>query len=449
MYTVQDVRAIADQRGRLNLFKIVTPARLHIISSLDQDERAEAIHCIQKYLPKQQNGIRGPAHANSGMAAITDALLSRYERLKVIGSGGFSTVYLVRKTDTKKYMAMKVIMDGAQKKKNLAQETLILARVNHPFLIKMHCTFQTEQAVYFVMDFVNGGSLYYHLKKDHGFPEERTRFYTAEIVCGIEYLHQTGIVYRDLKPENILLSHEGHIVLTDFGLSKSQIYGDEARTTTRCGTPQYVAPEVVIGEEYTKSVDWWSLGAVLYEMMFGSSPFACEDEMEIYERIVNADYTIPETMTHNGLPTPKTASSLIMGFLEKDPAHRLSDPAKIKKHPFFKTINWKKLMSLQVTPPFVPVLEKGPADTSYVDQKLLSLKVEPSSDNTLVSSYSDFTLPDMEDDASSIPSKANIHRYHTNQQLDEALSSDDGGFDEQLHQHAEELAATENSDTHS
>eukprot|EP01125_Pyxidicula_operculata_P009119 TRINITY_DN3020_c0_g1_i3.p1 TRINITY_DN3020_c0_g1~~TRINITY_DN3020_c0_g1_i3.p1 ORF type:complete len:425 (-),score=97.44 TRINITY_DN3020_c0_g1_i3:151-1425(-) len=278
---------------------------------------------------------------------------------------------------------MKMITHGAQKQKNLAQESLILARINHPFLIKMHCSFETQFAVYFVMDFVNGGSLFYHLKKDRCFSEERARFYTAEIICGLEYLHNSGIVYRDLKPENILLNNEGHIVLTDFGLSKSDVHGQDARTTTRCGTPQYVAPEVVKGEEYSKSIDYWSLGVVLFEMLLGFSPFSHKDEMVIYEKICYEDIILPEDIS------PR-ASSLILAFLEREPKYRLSDPEKIKKHPFFKAINWKKLLCLTVKPPFLPVTV-NPSDTSYIDDKVLDIPIEPDSEASRVSSYSEFT----------------------------------------------------------
>jgi len=303
--------------------------------------------------------------------------------VKVIGTGGFSTVYLVRKQGTNKYYAMKVIREGDMKQKNMEQEIRIMARINNPFLVKLYVSFKTQKYLYFVMDFVNGGGLYYYLEKENSLDEERARFYTAEIICGLEYLHSRGIVYRDLKPENILVNHQGHIVLSDFGLSKTGLLGEEARTNTRCGTPYYVAPEIVLGEEYTKAVDFWSLGVVLYEMLFGTPPFFSEDAMEIYKKIVTNDYSIDSEAVS------EDCQDFIVQLLGEDPKQRLSDIADIKRHPFFSIFDWEKLKRQEVTPPYVPKVY-GPEDTTFFDADILSSPIEH--DDTEVSEYSDWTL---------------------------------------------------------
>lgn len=135
---------------------------------------------------------------------------------------------------------------------------MILEKLNHPFIVKLHYAFQTPEKLYFVIDFLNGGELFWHLRKEHRFSEDRTRFYAAEIVLALECLHKNGVIYRDLKPENVLLDKDGHIKLTDFGLSKTGISGDNM-SYTFCGTPEYLAPEIVKGSGHNKAVDWWSL----------------------------------------------------------------------------------------------------------------------------------------------------------------------------------------------
>jgi len=238
--------------------------------------------------------------------------------------------------------------------------------------------------LYFVMDFVNGGGLFYYLEKEDCLDEPRARFYVAEIICGLEYLHSRGIIYRDLKPENILISQHGHIVLTDFGLSKTGLVGEHARTNTRCGTPYYVAPEIILGEEYTKAVDFWSLGVVLYEMLFGVPPFYSEDAMEIYKKIVMNDYTIDSDLVS------EECQDFIESVLAEDPKNRLTDVTDIKKHPFFTGYDWEKLKRQEVNPPFIPKVT-GPDDTQFFDADVLNSPIEL--DDTEVSEYSDWTLP--------------------------------------------------------
>jgi serine/threonine protein kinase len=169
-------------------------------------------------------------------------------------------------------------------------------RLSHPFLVQLHYSFQSPDKLYFIMDYVNGGELFFHLQKDRKFSIDRVRFYGAEIAAGIEHLHSQGVIYRDLKPENLLLSAEGHIVMTDFGLSKEGLLSSDDRTATFCGTPEYLAPEILEAKGYGKAVDWWSYGTLLYEMLTGLPPFYSEDVQQMYNKIMTASLQFPEDM---------------------------------------------------------------------------------------------------------------------------------------------------------
>jgi serine/threonine protein kinase len=382
---IQNVRAIADHKGKQHVFKIGTKLGTYIVSVGSDEERSSWIAAIQAV-----NSNAGRKNAlltgvgGVGVSMIGTALVSTFEKIKVIGTGGFSTVYLVRKQgSTNKYYAMKVIKEGDMKQKNMEQEIRIMARINNPFLVKLHVSFKTQKYLYFVMDFVNGGGLYYYLEQYESLDEERSKFYTAEILCGLEYLHSRGIVYRDLKPENILINYAGHIVLTDFGLSKTGLVNKDAKTNTRCGTPYYVAPEIILGEEYTKAVDFWSLGVVLYEMLFGVPPFYSEEAMGIYKKIVMNDYTIDSDQI------TEECQNFIESLLAEDPNTRLTDVEEIKRHAFFRGYDWEKLKRQELTPPYVPKVH-GPDDTQFFDSEVLSFPIEH--DDTEVSEYSDWTL---------------------------------------------------------
>jgi len=286
-----------------------------------------------------------------------------FDLLALVGKGSFGKVMQVRKKDDGKIYAMKVLDKKHILSHNEVEHTLaekhILQQIHHPFLVNLNFSFQTEDKLYFILDYINGGELFFHLQKEKRFSEVRVIFYGAEILLALEHLHSNGIIYRDLKPENLLLTNEGHIVLTDFGLCKEGIMREEDKTVTFCGTPEYLAPEVLKGKGYGKAVDWWSYGSLLYEMLSGLPPFYSTDVQEMYKKIMSDKLKFPSSMSEN-------AKSLLEGLLQRDINQRLKDPSKIKDHPFFSSINWEDLYDKKMKPPFIPDV-KGEADTSQID----------------------------------------------------------------------------------
>ncbi|RKO96194.1 Pkinase-domain-containing protein, partial [Caulochytrium protostelioides] len=240
------------------------------------------IHLRIKYIPA--------APAAAPMQA------SDFEVLKMLGKGNFGKVLQVRKKDTGRIYAMKILIKKDVVEKREVQHTLsernVLIQATSPFLVGLKFAFQTPEKLYLVLDFMNGGELFYHLQSETAFSESRARFYTAELISAIAHLHRYNIIYRDLKPENILLDSNGHIALTDFGLCKENISADKI-TNTFCGTAEYLAPEVLLGRGYGKPVDWWSLGILFYEMTTGLPPFFSENTNMMFKKILHAEVTYP------------------------------------------------------------------------------------------------------------------------------------------------------------
>jgi len=294
-----------------------------------------------------------------------------FEMLTIIGQGSFGKVVQVRHKIAGDIYAMKIL-----NKKNIVErgevehtrtEKNILMRISHPFLMKLHYSFQTPDKLYLVMDFINGGELFFHLQSERKFSNERARFYSAEIVLGLEHLHNNGIIYRDLKPENLLLDNAGHIKMTDFGLSKEGLQDDD-RTNTFCGTPEYLAPEVLDGKEYNKAVDWWSLGTLIYEMLTGLPPFYDEDVQKMYTLKMTAELTIPDYVDDK-------AKDLMRKFLDRDPETRLQEPVEIKAHPYFKGIDWEKLFRREIPPPYKPTVSSKDS-TKMIDRAFTNMDVK-------------------------------------------------------------------------
>jgi len=294
--------------------------------------------------------------------------LEDFTLLKLIGQGGYGKVYQVQKKDTEHVYAMKVlrkkhlITTGAVEGTMLERE--VLRSVRHPFIVSLHYAFQTEAKVYLVMDYMNGGQLFYHLKEEAMFSEDLVRFYIVEIVLALEHLHQQNIIHRDLKPENILLHSDGHMSLTDFGLAKAIEEGQSARTF--CGTLEYMAPEMLKGLPYDKSADWWSVGILMYDMLTGNPPWTSPNNGALQKKILTQKLRLPSYLSSE-------ASSLIRQFLNKDAKKRLGSSKNgirdIKAHPFFKSVPWRKMLNKEIDTPFRPRIEKGIFDVSNFDEK--------------------------------------------------------------------------------
>ncbi|PHH68094.1 hypothetical protein CDD80_267 [Ophiocordyceps camponoti-rufipedis] len=295
---------------------------------------------------------------------------SDFEILKLIGKGTFGQVYQVRKRDTHRVYAMKVLQKKViVQKKEVAHtvgERNILVRTamsDSPFIVGLKFSFQTPSELYLVTDYMSGGELFWHLQKEGRFDERRAKFYIAELILAIQHLHNNDIVYRDLKPENILLDANGHIALCDFGLSKANLTKNDT-TNTFCGTTEYLAPEVLLDESgYTKMVDFWSLGVLVFEMCCGWSPFYAEDTQQMYKNIAFGKVRFPrDTLSQEG-------RNFVKGLLNRNPKHRLGatdDAEELKRHPFFGDIDWDLLAKKLITPPFKPKL-KSETDVSYFD----------------------------------------------------------------------------------
>ncbi|XP_054282176.1 ribosomal protein S6 kinase alpha-5-like isoform X2 [Macrosteles quadrilineatus] len=293
--------------------------------------------------------------------------MSCFDLLKVLGTGAYGKVFLVRKkggVDDGRLYAMKVLKKATivQKKKTTEHtktERQVLEAVRQsPFLVTLHYAFQTDAKLHLILDFVSGGELFTHLYQNERFPEYQVRIYIGEVVLALEHLHKLGIIYRDIKLENILLDSSGHIVLTDFGLSKEFLpHEKDQRAYSFCGTIEYMAPEVVHGGStgHDIAVDWWSVGVLTYELLTGASPFTVEGEkntqQDISRRIMKTQPPIPQYLSAD-------VADFISKLLVKDPRQRLGggedDAEEVKRHPFFKDIDWDKLARKEVPAPLVP-----------------------------------------------------------------------------------------------
>ncbi|ORX97196.1 kinase-like protein [Basidiobolus meristosporus CBS 931.73] len=313
-----------------------------------------------------------------------------FEPLKVIGRGAYGKVLLVKQKATGRYFAMKVLKKASivvhtKNTEYTKTERTILEEVSHPFIVKLFYAFQTDSKLYLILDYVAGGELFTHMAYERMFDEDVARFFAAELVLALEHLHELGIIYRDLKPENCLLDNEGHIVLTDFGLSKVALNTQDGKTNTVCGTIECMAPEVLLEAYYDQAVDWWSLGIMIYDMLTGAPPFRGSNRKKTMEAILNKKLRIPNYISPD-------AKDLLTRLLRKSPAVRFgSGPggaAAIKAHPFFRTIDWKALARREVEPPIVPILT-SPEDVSNFNSEFTSLSVleSPASPSPLSASF--------------------------------------------------------------
>uniref|UniRef100_A0A8C7XZ81 non-specific serine/threonine protein kinase n=1 Tax=Oryzias sinensis TaxID=183150 RepID=A0A8C7XZ81_9TELE len=358
-FSVAKCQLMKTERPKPNTFIIrclqwttVIERTFHVDSPDERDEWTEAIQMVADKLQRQEEErIQcSPTSNIDNMARRTLFMI------------------LVREKASGKYYAMKILKKEVIIAKDEVAHTLTESRVlkntRHPFLTSLKYSFQTKDRLCFVMEYVNGGELFFHLSRERVFSEDRTRFYGAEIVSALNYLHSAKIVYRDLKLENLMLDKDGHIKITDFGLCKEGIT-DAATMKTFCGTPEYLAPEVLEDNDYGRAVDWWGLGVVTYEMMCGRLPFYNQDHEKLFELILMEEIKFPRTLSAD-------AKSLLSGLLIKDPNKRLGggpdDAKEIMRHSFFSGVDWQDVYDKKLVPPFKPQVTSE-TDTRYFDEE--------------------------------------------------------------------------------
>uniref|UniRef100_A0A8C5AG55 Protein kinase C n=1 Tax=Gadus morhua TaxID=8049 RepID=A0A8C5AG55_GADMO len=296
--------------------------------------------------------------------------LKDFSFIKVLGKGSFGKVMLAELKGTEEVFAVKVlkkdvILQDDDVDCTLTEKRILALARKHPYLTQLYCCFQTRDRLFFVMEYVNGGDLMFQIQRSRKFDEPRSRFYAAEVTSALMFLHRNGVIYRDLKLDNILLDAEGHCKLADFGMCKEGILNG-VTTTTFCGTPDYIAPEILQELEYGASVDWWALGVLMYEMMAGQPPFEADNEDDLFESILHDDVLYPVWLS-------KEAVSILRAFMTKNPAKRLGCVVSqgceeaIKTHAFFREIDWVLLEQRKVKPPFKPRI-KTKRDVNNFDQ---------------------------------------------------------------------------------
>ncbi|CAI2386319.1 unnamed protein product [Moneuplotes crassus] len=328
---------------------------------LSEEKDSETKHSIRQALI---------SHSRRKKIIKSDKLvLEDFEVRRCIGIGGFSTVIEVMKKDTKKLYAMKIIQKSMIEKKSKIKQIMaernILKMVDHPFIINLHWAFKSKDYLHMVLDYCSGGEFFYHLSRNGRLDEEIAKFYFSEVLLALEYLHNNGIIYRDLKPENILLDAEGHVVLTDFGLSKTN-FSRKTLSHSFCGSPEYMSPEMLEEVGHGFAMDIYSLGALLYEFLTGLPPHYSQDRDELFYNICHEDIPYPDYLSEK-------AKDLLQKLLKRNPLERLGTIdgiGVIKFHPFCETVDFEALVERRYVPPFIPDDTQFYFDTDYVKKQI-------------------------------------------------------------------------------
>uniref|UniRef100_A0A8C6T8T5 non-specific serine/threonine protein kinase n=1 Tax=Neogobius melanostomus TaxID=47308 RepID=A0A8C6T8T5_9GOBI len=382
-FSVAECQIMKTERPKPNTFVIrclqwtsVIERTFHVETNEEREEWMRSIQAVANSLKSQQQeepmvikyGSPNDSSGAEDMEVAVSKTMSDFDYLKLLGKGTFGKVILVKEKASGVYYAMKILRkDVIIAKDEVAHtvtESRVLQNTRHPFL-----------------------TLFFHLSRDRVFTEDRARFYGAEIVSALEYLHSCNVVYRDLKLENLMLDNDGHIKITDFGLCKEGIT-DGATMKTFCGTPEYLAPEVLEDNDYGRAVDWWGLGVVMYEMMCGRLPFYNQDHELLFESILMEEIRFPKNLGPD-------ARSLLAGLLKKDPKQRLGggpdDAQEVKSHKFFMSINWQDVIDRKLVPPFKPQVTSE-TDTRYFDDEFTAQSITitpPDKYDSMDADYSD------------------------------------------------------------
>uniref|UniRef100_A0A671TL31 non-specific serine/threonine protein kinase n=1 Tax=Sparus aurata TaxID=8175 RepID=A0A671TL31_SPAAU len=387
-FSVAKCQLMKTERPKPNTFIIrclqwttVIERTFHVDTPDERDEWAEAIQMVAESLAKQEEeGIlcSPTSQIENVNEEEMDTSISHYKRKVTSSQNVKQQLWLLyvrltlevvcrRSPSVSSFITLPLSSLFCSPQDEVAHtltESRVLKNTRHPFLTSLKYSFQTKDRLCFVMEYVNGGELFFHLSRERVFSEDRTRFYGAEIVSALDYLHSAKIVYRDLKLENLMLDKDGHIKITDFGLCKEGIT-DTATMKTFCGTPEYLAPEVLEDNDYGRAVDWWGLGVVTYEMMCGRLPFYNQDHEKLFELILMEEIKFPRTLSAD-------AKSLLSGLLIKDPNKRLGggpdDAKEIMRHSFFGTVDWQDVYDKKLVPPFQPQVSSE-TDTRYFDEE--------------------------------------------------------------------------------
>ncbi|CAN7051145.1 unnamed protein product [Brassica oleracea var. botrytis] len=358
--------------------------KLSKLTLRETNDSVDLVECLEGESSDSEKAVEKV----SGVVGIED-----FEVLKVVGQGAFGKVYQVRKKESSEIYAMKVMRKDKIMEKNHAEymkaERDILTKIDHPFIVQLKYSFQTKYRLYLVLDFINGGHLFFQLYHQGLFREDLARVYTAEIVSAVSHLHENGIMHRDLKPENILMDTDGHVMLTDFGLAKE--FEENKRSNSMCGTTEYMAPEIVRGKGHDKAADWWSVGILLYEMLTGKPPFL-GSKGKIQQKIVKDKIKLPQFLSNE-------AHALLKGLLQKEPERRLgsgpSGAEEIKGHKWFKGMNWKKLEAREVKPSFKPEVSGRQCianfDKCWTDMSVLDSPASSPSSDPKANPFTNFT----------------------------------------------------------
>lgn len=283
-----------------------------------------------------------------------------------VGTGTFGRVRVVKIKGSadRSPLALKILKKSEvirlKQVEHVKAEKQILSMIEHPYIVNLLQTFQDDKRLFMVMEYVNGGELFSYLRKEGRLPNDHARFYAAEIILAFQYLHGVNVVYRDLKPENLLIDYSGHMKITDFGFAKVV----EDRTWTLCGTPEYLAPEIIQSKGHSKSVDWWALGILLFEMLAGYPPFYDENPFGIYQKVLAGRIDFPRHFDVK-------AKDLIKRLLTHDRTKRYgclkAGAEDIKKHKWYKNVDWDVVLNRGLTPPFIPSV-KAMDDTTMFDK---------------------------------------------------------------------------------